>query len=108
MRSWIAVGTMLFDLRPLELPPETAPFRFTGDTCRHPTAKDGVLSADLDCDTNGYWQWGVSHRVAWPMTADDVAWREAEATGIEPERADALAAAVAWMRARLAMVGEVP
>lgn len=99
---------MLFDLRPLDLPPETAPFRFTGDTCRHATAKDGVLSAALNRDSHGFWHWGASHRVAWPMTAEDVAWQEAEATGIEPEHADALAAAVAWMRARLAMVGEVP
>ena len=98
---------MLFDLRPLDLPPETAPFRFTADTCRHPTAQDGVLSADLTCDSHGYWRWGATHHVAWPLTAEDVTWQEASAEGIEPEHADALAAAVAWMRARLAMVGEV-
>lgn len=99
---------MLFDIRPLDLPLETAPFRFTSDTCRHPTAKDGVLSAALNRDSHGYWLWFASHRVLWPLNADDVTWQEAEATGIEPERADALAVAVAWMRARLAMVGEVP
>ena len=99
---------MLFDLRPMDLDPATAPFRFTGDTCRHATAKDGVLSAAVNRSGYGYWHWGASHRVAWPMTADDVAWKEDEATGIEPEHADALAAAVAWMRARLAMVGEAP
>jgi hypothetical protein len=83
---------MLFDLRPLDLPPETAPFRFTGDTCRHPTAQDGVLSADLTCDSHGYWRWGATHHVAWPLTAEDVTWQEASAEGIEPEHADALAA----------------
>ena len=98
---------MLFDLRPLDIDPATAPFRFVHDTCRHATAKDGVLSASLNCDSIGYWHWGASHHVAWPSTADDVTWEEAEATGVEPEHADALAAAVAWMRARLAMVGEV-
>lgn len=99
---------MLFDLRPLDIHPTTAPFRFSADTCRHATAADGVLSAALNRDSHGYWHWGASHRVLWPLTAEDVAWQEGEATGVEPEHADALAAAVAWMRARLAMVGEVP
>lgn len=108
MRSWSVGGLMLFDLRPLGRPPETAPFRFANDTCRHPTAQNGELRADLTRDSYGYWRWGATHHVSWPLTAEDVTWQEGEATGIEMEHAEALAAAVAWMRARLAMVGEVP
>ena len=93
---------MLFDLREIPIPPETAPFRFDStDSCHHDLPDDCWFRAGLSEGRSGLWLWSASHRFIRPDVPEEIDYAEDRTDGSAATRADALTACVAWMRGRL-------
>lgn len=94
---------MLFSLTEKPTDPLTAPFVFDPvDACHHLTEDGGYIHADL-LHTRGGWAWGASHKFVRPDVPEEIEWAEERTDGSADTKAEALAAAVAWMRSRLAV-----